>query len=393
MSTGPLRRSSNFFQMGDHCAMKFMDLPFEIKENIYRHVLGHQFIEIETNTHGGTCEDTRRWYRIPRIECAADEPSARIGYEALSLPRHNHPEQHVTCVNREEDQVDSAIWHLLGRRAFKYDATYGTAHKYVRLHADLLKTCRQIKDHASGVLYSTNIFSFATAADLELFMAQITTMAQSQIRYIHIAMFPTFNSADTWQSAFESKFEDRDQSTERLTQAEKGPLPLWKAMESLRSVYVTMEEPFGVPWALFAYTWLLPLLNLRQQCFRDASVIVGRAIPMNPHRSSSPWNEFRWRGGVPVVCNLTLAADAQRQIRRDYRVPWDRIEIFTTYAAYALGVAQRKRKARDMGLMEPMEEYLESIKKLKVLGRVASLRDNVSDGSVTDSDRFREICS
>jgi hypothetical protein len=137
-------------------------LPFELRLHIYRYAIGDSTIHM-----------VELKQRLAHVECSKRKT---LDIERACIPHGDKAQTHPTW---SDDQL-----------GWDFDALLGT-------RVALLQTCRQIYAEAIDLLYSTNVFDFATAETFNFFVRTILPIRLATIRSLSIGLFTTDDVAQT----------------------------------------------------------------------------------------------------------------------------------------------------------------------------------------------------
>ncbi|CAF9942824.1 MAG: hypothetical protein ALECFALPRED_010096 [Alectoria fallacina] len=165
-----------------------LKLPVELRDRIFRFVVGDQFIHVKW-THRGGCGSAD-----PTLECDIGLRYAicvatvsenevyeefRSGYN--NIPPKDSPEYYTsTC---EERHKECRLWDKYGNTPVIEEKREKKA-----LDLSMLGASRQIYEEANLLLWSTNTFSFEDPTSFEKFMSKLTFLQKRKLTKMHISI-------------------------------------------------------------------------------------------------------------------------------------------------------------------------------------------------------------
>ena len=289
---------------------------------------------------------------VRRRITSQNAPNTHARYEAISLPKPQDTRAKLEIKNPKAQSTEAAIWDLCGKRSDLSEWEYSV--QKIGVSTALLTVCHDVHEEASTTFWRTNIFGFEDPVTFGTFLETISWKWGRTIKQIQIQMYPTISSAKQWESMFNkqlSKFiPDEDAKSTLVAQK---PLSCIAALQDLSSLHVTMHEPRMLKWFFYTHVWLLPFLRLQRGCLNRLSCTLGRAKPSRPFLVLS----------APGQSAVSFLEDAQLQVKNGYKVPWSGLKLWTWAA---LRVCREVDGPTEN--IEPMQEYLTTVKELQEAG-------------------------
>ena len=175
----------------DALASPLLRLPAEIRNHIFRYVVGDQFIHLHRFA-------SRNGKRFAHTICTATQSESSV-YEEFKLgfenTRKENSEEHPT-IPFQSRHAHCKPWALTAHARTPWRQQREEQHKRpsngvaqvsnLKLDLTLLRACQQTYAECDLLFWTTNTFSFEDACTLREFVDQMTTTQRKKLTTIHV---------------------------------------------------------------------------------------------------------------------------------------------------------------------------------------------------------------
>ena len=203
---------------------RLLSLPPEVRQKIYLCYLGDRLIHIDQQTRCDECYPVTRMYGCEKgcpvilrgHVCTQHCKEDREDHGMIEGPRECQPNSWIETmesrhlrwflsrrqVYRDLDAIAQTTTNVFDSRGGDYEREALAEEKTLiacqgPLHLCLLRTCHQIHDEASKILFSTNAFAFRSSETYNRFMKSTPPAQKGWIKDIRFWV-PYFESYDSW---------------------------------------------------------------------------------------------------------------------------------------------------------------------------------------------------
>lgn len=155
-----------------------LKLPSELRDRIFRLVVGDQLIHIKWIHHGG-CSPAKLYYATCVASVSEHEAYKEFSSGYNNIPSIDSPEYYTsTCEGRHEK---CRLWDKYGKTPMIKEKRQPRL-----LDLSMLGASRQMYEEANLLLWSTNTFSFEDPVSFDKFMNKLTSLQKKKLTKMHI---------------------------------------------------------------------------------------------------------------------------------------------------------------------------------------------------------------